>query len=338
MEIFRRLHGTHPVHVTLFIVSGPAGFFQHLRQFRIINLVGIIFPNPPDPELVGCYKKFPVRHPLGDPKAPFTRGRGLHLHHPAFVPVCHQQGLAGSPQSVCINEAADKMHRVPGCPAAFQSYPPQFGSVEDAAAFLWFQIFQMPGIVGAFSQHEAVLVHDAVIAVNVCISVSRFRNLPQGLCPFPVRVIIPGSPFRSHQAGIVITGIFRQIIPGNGGRVHLAHSPGGMILGRNINDTGIAGKRIVGMGYKSAAVRGSSFRHNRCGTGVRRRNKTASQNSCQHCRDKNCFPNHKFLRSTAANRRRKIEKKIYANLPDVIHGCYAIIINYTTTIIPRLPA
>ena len=76
-------------------------------------------------ELVRCHEEFPVRHALGNPKTTLARGRRLHLQHPAFLPVRHQQRLAGSPQTVFVNQAAHELNRLPRRAATFQGNTPQ---------------------------------------------------------------------------------------------------------------------------------------------------------------------------------------------------------------------
>ena len=125
----------------------------------------------------------------------------------------------------------------------------------------------MGRIIRTFAQHQAMLVHYGVIAVDIGIGMGNFRDLSQRLCLLLSRIRVGRRPLRCNQARVGVAFVLRQVVPGDGGRIHLPHRPGGMILRRHINDVGIAGECIVGMGDIGAAVGGCSLCHN--GRGAR---------------------------------------------------------------------
>ncbi len=100
----------------------------------------------------------------------------------------------------------------------------------------------MEGIIRAFAQHQAVLVHHGVIAVDIGIGMCNLGNLSQWFCLLLSRVRIRLRPLRRHEAGIRVAFVLRQVVPGDGGRIHLSHSAGRMILRRHVYNARVAGE------------------------------------------------------------------------------------------------
>ena len=281
MVVLYGLHGAHPVQIPLLVVGSPARFLQRFRQLGIVNLIGISLLDGMDAELVGCHEELPIRHPLGNPETALPGGSRLHFQHPAFVLIRHQQGFPGAPKAILIYEGAHELHCLPGGAAALQGYPAQLRGVENPPALPRLQIFQMSRIIGALPQHQAMLIHNSVIAVNISIGVGSLRDFPQRFGRLLPRAGIVLSALGRHQPGELPTVVLRHLIPGNGGRVDLPHLSRLMLLGRHIDDIGVTGKGIIGVGHQSAAIRRGSFGDDGSGACL---GTLPGQAGCQKCR------------------------------------------------------
>ena len=122
--------------------------------------------------------------------------------------------------------------------------------------------------VRAFSQHQAVLVHHAVVAVDIGVGVGSFGNFPQRLRPLFPRIIIGVRTLRRDKARILITFVFRQLVPCDGAGIDGTHAPLGVVLRGHIDDVRVAGERVVGMGDIDDAFGGRALRHDRRGAGL----------------------------------------------------------------------
>jgi len=156
----------------------PAFLFGDIEDVRRVQHVQRAAAHLANPELVGGGEEVVIGHALGHPDALLAVWvEGAHFHDPALVGVCHEQRLAGSVISVSINQFPHEQYGLPSLGAAFQCHTRKLGRIENALPGLRFRINL--GLVRAFAYGELMLVHYAVIAVDVGVGMRDLRDMSQ---------------------------------------------------------------------------------------------------------------------------------------------------------------
>ena len=108
-----------------------------------------------------------------------------------------------------------QLYSLAGCTAALECDTGELGGVEDIFAGLWRAVRQPYGIISAFAEHQAVLVHHGIIAVDIGVGVAGFGNLSKGNRRFLLGIIIAWGTFWCIEAWCHLTIEFREVLPGN---------------------------------------------------------------------------------------------------------------------------
>ena len=266
MVIFTIAHGGQPVqrlggvlgaaHVVL-VYRGKQGFAVHL--------VGVAGRDVADAKFVGRHKKLAVRHALGHPQAAGSRRGGGHFHNPGFVFVGHGQGFARPVVAILLNERAHQLNGLAGGFAAFQRHARQLGRIENALARLCRAGIVRP--IRAFAKHEAMLVHDGVVAVNIGKGVPHLRDKTDGNRARRIRVVIARRALGVGKAGNkkgIGGGIF---LHRHGGIVHGALRAFRPVAGGNVHNGLVVEIVVVRMAYHHGAIGAGSFGDNKGGAG-----------------------------------------------------------------------
>lgn len=169
-------------------------------QCRVINLVSVVRNDIVDAELIGSYKKFPIGNALRNPQTADSRRNWLHFKYPAFMLIGNHQGFTCSIETIGIYELAHELYSFPGSAAALQGDAGQFGGIENASAGFNRPIFQPEGIVRAFAEHQALLAHYRIVAVDIGIGMGCLGNLSKRQGFRELGIIVARSPLRSVQA------------------------------------------------------------------------------------------------------------------------------------------
>ena len=270
MVVFAVAHRAQPVDGLAAIFGrAPASLFQRGNERFAPHLVRVAGDEFADAKLVGGHPEMPVRNALGDPQPARAFGRRCHFHHPGFLRVGHRQGLARAVIAVGFNQLAHKLDGFARRARAFQRHAGKLGRIEQALARLG--AIADEGAVRAFAEHQPVLVHDAVGAIQIGIGMRHLRNVADGNAGFFVGMGIAGRALRVDHARQLESIELRQIANGRSGSMYRTLTAFRPVARGHIDDGLVVQVVVIGMADHHAAIGAGAGGDDGSGAGARLR-------------------------------------------------------------------
>ena len=116
-------------------------------------------------------------------------------------------------------------------------------------------------LVSAFTEHQAVLVQDAIIRVHIGIGVLHLGNIADGFGLRSAGIVPAVAPFRRHQGGLIKSIVLRHFIQRDCRRINGTETALWVIFRRHIDKVHFTAETVVRMGYQHTAVHRSALCH-----------------------------------------------------------------------------